>query len=191
MKLTRLVAAASLAALLSGAGSALAAVEGHTGEIQIYAGWNWPDTSNDDIDDLTAGLRVGYNVNKRFGIEGNFGYFDTEASLPAPINDLDITAWFVDVSLVFQANPDGRAVFLAYAGPGWTDWSADTKLAGVDGDESSFSGHVGLAGKFYATDRVFIRVDGKVRFFDIDNDIQDDSVTDYEGTVSIGWTIGN
>ena len=62
---------AMVLALALAAGTASAEVYDGTGEVEIYAGWLWPDDeAGESLSDLTYGFRAGYNPLPHFGISG-------------------------------------------------------------------------------------------------------------------------
>lgn len=178
-----------------GATPALADVDAGTGEIEIYAGWLWPDEdSGTDLDDLTYGLRLGYNVTEHFGIMGSLGYWEGSDTVAAGAYKLDEDGLFFDLSFEWIVNPDSRSVFIFYGGPGYAGWNADynDKTGGLfpdfSIDDDVFTLHAGITARFQVTDTFYIRPDARVRWSD--NDLRSDDSYDWEATLGLGWYLG-
>lgn len=174
---------------------AAADVDAGTGEIEVFAGWLWPDAdSGVDLDDLTYGLRLGYNVTEHFGIMGSLSYWQADDTILGGTFDIDVDGVFFDLSFEWIVNPDSRANFIVYGGPGYaafnSDWHDKTGLLGGDFsvDDDVFTMHFGLSGRFQVTDIFYIRPDARVRWSD--NDLRSDDSYDYEASIGFGWYLG-
>ena len=184
--------ALSLAALALSP-SAHAAVAANSGDIEVVIGWYWPEsqTGADVQDDFTGGVQGGYNFTKHFGLEGSVLGFDSSVNNPAPFADTSVRALTTDLSFEWLANPDKRAVFELYGGPGyaWQDVNPPGPKNSIS--EDVWTMHVGVGTKISITDNFYIRPDARVRWFDGDNKAGHiDSHTDWQTTVSFGWYIG-
>jgi hypothetical protein len=176
---------------------ASAAVEEGSNSFEIYAGVYFPDGSTFD-EAATYGLRFGRAFTSRWGGEISAGYYEDDAvtgagtvASPTLDNDLDIIN--IDLDVVFFANPDSSAVFTVYGGIGWanTDWKQTDVVAktSTSADSDSFTVNAGIGGRFYlgAEERVFLRIDGRARYFED----RDDDEIDFEATFGVGWVWGN
>lgn len=185
----------------------LAAVSADTAEIELHAGWYFPDEQgNESLDDLVYGVRFGYNFVERFGMQLDISHFDTEDEFRfdpdgtggvAPFNaHFEYDQLMADISLEWQVNPDDMAVFQLYGGPGYV-WS-DSQISGPgfkgDGDFNTWSLHAGVGVQIGITDRFYIRPDARGRWFDADDDSSFDEdeqdQIDWEASVAIGWYLG-
>jgi hypothetical protein len=188
------LAGALTLAMAAGATPAVADVDAGTGEIEIYAGWLWPDEeSGTDLDDLTYGLRLGYNVTEHFGIVGTLGYWQAEDTVASGLFEQDTDGLFFDVSFEWIVNPDSEAVFIVYGGPGYAAFNADyrDKLGtGLDFsvDDDVFTVHAGMTARFQVMENFFIRPDLRVRWSD--SDLRSDDAYDWEATLGVGWYLG-
>jgi len=187
--------ALSLAAIALAAPSANAAVAAKSGTIEIVTGWYWPEsqTGADFHDDFTYGVRGGYNFTRHFGLQGAIQGFDTSANNAAPIVDTTKDALTVDLSFEWLANPDAKAVFELYGGPGYawqnTNWPGPKN---TDSDDV-MTWHLGIGTKISITDNFYIRPGVTARWFGTDENpagAGSDGHTDVEATVAFGWYIG-
>jgi hypothetical protein len=200
--LSRWIIPAGLAlAAAAVAPAASAAVADNTGEIELHAGWYFPDENIDEShDELVYGVRFGYNLAEHFGMQLDLSHFETDFDVPAPgfpglpAGDYDYDQFMADLSFEWQINPDDRAVFQVYGGPGyaWTDVDGPGSFK-ADGDDF-WSLHAGAGVQIGITDRFYVRPDVRARWFDTDGDdnnaFRDDTSVDWQGTVAIGWYLG-
>ncbi len=179
------IALAGLATLYTP--SAQAAVSADTGSLEIFAGWYSPDADvpGESLDDVTYGMRGGYNFTKHFMLQFGGQYFNTDyKTIPGTV---DIDIWMFDISMGWMVNPDSRGVFHLYGGPGWS--SVDVSIpAAKDESESGLSVHVGVGVQIAATDRFYIRPDARYRW--VDGDEGSDDRNDWEATLGFGWYLG-
>src|SRR5688572_14153413 len=101
-----------------------------SGKFEIFTGWYFPDemgSSGDNWDDPTFGLRGGYNFTQHFGIGFGVQEFMTDQDF-GPDN-LDVEYWLVDVSFAWFVNPEDKAVFTLFGGPGYASRDWDFKVA--------------------------------------------------------------
>lgn len=195
-RITTLTMTAILAATLGAfATDAQAETYPGTGEFEIYAGWFWPDEEGDtNLDDLTYGVRLGYNFTEHFGLSGTLGYWEADDTAFGGFVDSD--ALFFDISFEWLVNPEDLAVFVVYGGPGlvstetsFVDPGDFTKNFLVDGEE--FSVHFGLGARISAGERWFLRPDVRLRWFDDGHPLNgNDEELSWEATFGVGWYIG-
>ena len=201
-RLTRFVSALAIAAAAMTA-TAQAGTTAKSGNVEFLAGWYWPENETPVADPdagFTYGLRLGYNFTDRFGLQVGFQGLDTNYDLVAPLTGAaDISSLMTDVSMIWHANPDSRAVFHVFGGPGysWTSIEVPTvALPDLEDDDDVFTMHLGLGASIYATDNFYIRPDIAGRWFmeDEDNAVgagtDSDSHTDWQFTLGFGWQWG-
>ena len=195
MKMSRLAAAASFALLLAlGASPVRAAVHGGTGEIEIAAGWYWPEHQGpapvkDNLDNWTWGVRGGWNVNPKFGIKFEVQNFDTSYNNTVAPTHATWDDWMGDLSFEWQVNPTNRAVFVLYGGPGYA-WQHYSDNLGKSASADVWTAHVGIGAKINIAGRFYIRPDARVRWYADDNTHGVDNHTDWQATVGFGWELG-
>jgi hypothetical protein len=116
----------------------------------------------------------------------------SERPAVAAKNGMGLDAFLADLSFEWLVNPDDRAVFQVYGGPGygWVNFDPPT---GKDDDDNVLTLHFGVGAKISITDEFYIRPDARIRWFDADEDPAggpDDSHTDLEATIGFGWYLG-
>lgn len=150
--------------------SALA--QDHTGgTFEIVVGGYFPQDDALDNEPI-YGLRGGYRYSSKWAFEGSAVRYSTQ---PVPAIDLDLT--LVDASVKWY--PTGGA-FLVFAGPGWA--FAEAKLAGfLSVTDDSFTAHLGLGAEIPLSRRLYLRTDGRARWFETSRDI------DLEGSLALGF----
>ena len=167
---------------------------GHVGEIEIFAGYLWADYSNHDLDldDFVYGARGGYNFTDRFALQGTVERFDGEDSTGSGLGKVTyrVQSWFVDVSFVWQVNPDDRATFMVYGGPGWGNFDADITGSTIAVDDSEFTLHAGLGLEIALTKHIYLRPDVRTRWYELDESFGSDDSLDWEITGAIGFWVG-
>jgi hypothetical protein len=97
---------------------------------------------------------------------------------------VDITLWLLDLSLMYYP---GGGNFYFYGGPGAAavDFTVDRNgVRVVDDSTTDFSLNAGLGYLFNVGESTFIRVDGKIRYFD--SDFYKGN-PDSEVTAALGW----
>jgi hypothetical protein len=124
----------------------------------------------------------------------------TDYRLMAPFTgEADVTAFMTDLSLVWHVNPDDRAVFHVFGGPGFA-WST-TEVPTIpdpkfEDDDDTFTLHLGVGVNIYATETFYIRPDLAGRWFAEDEDnvtgpgTDGDSHIDWQFTLGLGWEWG-
>ena len=188
--------------LLLGAAPAMAQVEAGSHEGHVYAGQLFGDDLTDTAisgqtpeldDDLTYGVRYGYNFSQPWGIELSLGYNPNSVTGLAG-GDIDIDLTTIDVNAVWHFNPQSRFVPYVTAGAGYASADLDRPIQGtVNGqpvsidDDSGFTLNAGGGVKYFATDRFMIRLDARYRYMDKIVDNFDDSLGGVETTLGVGW----
>ena len=186
--IARSASALALAALaFAWSPAAQAAITEKTGNLEVFVGWYTPedDIPDESLDDVTYGMRGGFNFTKHFMLQFGAQMFSTDYSTPA--GDVDVDQWMFDTSFGWYVNPDSRAVFLVYGGPGWSNTDMDFPVV-KDESDSSLSAHVGIGGVISFGHRFYLRPDARYRW--IDGDDNSDSRGDWEATLGFGWALG-
>jgi hypothetical protein len=171
--------------------TAEAAIADDSGEVEVFVGWLWPDeednSDDDELDDVTGGVRLGYNWTPRFGIQGSVQGWQADGGS----SDADLEAWFIDLAAVWNVNPDNRATVIIYGGPGWSTWDLEDEDSRLDDDH--FTVHVGVGCRAQVTPRFYVRPNAQAHWIKVDNDKDDDDDEDnltWELTVGFGWVLG-
>lgn len=197
-----LVGLAAAGALLLATAPANAQVQPKTQEVHVYAGELFGDDLTDTAisgqtpeldDDLTYGVRYGYNFNQSWGLELSLGQnLNSVTGLAG--SDVDIDVSTVDLNAVWHFNPQSRFVPYVTAGAGYAAADLDFPLQGtVNGqpvsieDDNGFSLNAGVGAKYFATDRLMIRLEARYRYLDGLVDAFDDSLNTFETTLGVGW----
>jgi OOP family OmpA-OmpF porin len=199
----RLIGLATLGALATTAVPAMAQVSAGSQEVHVYAGEAFGDDLTDrDVtgrtpeldDDVTYGLRYGYNFSDAWGLELSLGQTNTSVTgLPGRDTDLDLTT--LDVDAVYHFNPSGRFVPYVLAGVGYASADLDRPILGtVSGvgpvridDDNGFTANAGVGAKYFITDNVSLRLDARYRYLDKVVDRFDDSLNTFETTFGVGF----
>ena len=151
-----------------------AQIQAGSAEFEVYGGWYIPASVDNDV---TLGLRFGGNWTKSFNLQATIGYLDTTEEVAGV--DVDFQMTFVDLSAGWNANPDSKAVCVLFAGPGWAWIDADSNS--IAGNDNSFTMNVGVALKYQATDKLYVRPDIRGRWIDQSGDF------DWEASIGLGW----
>lgn len=191
-RIVRWSSALALAAVaaLGPAAPASAEVKADTGNIEVFLGWYVPedDLHGENLDDVTYGVRGGFSFTKSFMLQFGLQSFSTDVD--AALSDVDIDQVMFDVSLGWVVNPEDKAVFMLYGGPGWSETDYDLVVPGLkDESDSSLSAHVGVAGLIQIGNRFYLRPDGRFRW--IDGDHVSGDRNDWEITLGFGWALGD
>ena len=195
----------SACVVLGGGGNLLAQVGAKSNEWNVHVGWTFGDdlldqpisgTTPELGDDFTLGVRYAYNFTKGWAIEGTLNWnLNTAESLPAAGGqgtDVDMDIFFIDINGVWHWNPEEKYVGYVTGGIGWALPDFDSPIQTgttpptID-DEVSLTANVGVGGKFFVSEAIHIRVEGKFRFVEALVDKLDDSLTIFEATVGVGW----
>jgi outer membrane beta-barrel protein len=200
MMLTKksVIGLATIGALSAAAVPAMAQVTAGSQEVSAYVG----EAFGDDVgelkingrtpeldDDLTYGLRYGYNFTDAWGLELSLGQTNTSVTgLPTRDIDLDLTTF--DVDAVYHFNPTSRFVPYVLAGIGYASADLDRPI-GVGatrvGDDNGFTLNAGVGAKYFITDNVSLRLDARYRYLDKVIDRYDDSLNTFETTFGVGF----
>jgi outer membrane beta-barrel protein len=188
---------------LAGAVPAMAQVTPRSQEVHLYAGETFGDELSDRRingrkpeldDDVTYGLRYGYNFTDAWGIEVSLGRTNSSATrLGGRDIDLDLTT--LDVDAIYHFNPGGSFVPYVVAGIGYASADLDRAITGTVngigpariGDDNGFTLNTGIGVKYFITDKVSLRFDARYRYLDKVIDRFDDSLNTFETTLGIGF----
>jgi outer membrane protein with beta-barrel domain len=151
-----------------------------SGSLEFYGGIYEP--SGDALDsENTYGLRGAVGLSDRFALEASAGYFKSE------VDTVDINLTLLDLSLKTYLNPAGKAKFFLFAGPGWAFVSVNLNGHHLDFlDDDSFTAHAGVGAEIPLGEHVYLRPEGRGRWFENGNDD-----LDYEVTLAVGFHLGN
>jgi outer membrane protein len=202
-KTKRVIGLAALTVLTAHMVPALAQVEGGRQEFTVYVGELFGDYLTDTKvsgrtpkldDDFTYGFRYGYNFTPNLGLELSLGQTATSVTnLATRDTDLDLTT--LDVDAVWNFNTGSRLVPYVLAGLGYASTDMDRPIVGtVDGrplavkDDNGFTLNAGAGLKYFATDRVLVRLEARYRYLDGVLDRFSDSLNTVETTLGVGWT---
>ena len=199
----RLIGMATLGALAINAVPAMAQVTAGSQEVQAYVGEVFGDDLTDRRitgrtpkldDDVTYGLRWGYNFTDAWGLDLSLGQANTSVTgLPGGDTDLDLTTF--DVDAIYHFNSRGPFVPYVLAGVGYASADLDRPIIGtVSGvgpvridDDNGFTVNAGIGAKYFVTDNVSLRLDARYRYLDKVVDRFDDSLNTFETTLGVGF----
>lgn len=191
------------AALALSAGTASAQAREGTQELHVYAGQLFGDDLTDVRvsgrkpeldDDVTFGVRYGYNFTNNWGIEVSLGHSPNSA-IGVGGGDIDLDLTTLDVDAVYNFNTGSKFVPYVLAGVGYAAADLDRPITGVVNgrtvsidDDEGFTANAGIGAKYYATDRFLVRLEARYRYLDGIVDRFDDSLNTVETTLGVGWT---
>jgi outer membrane beta-barrel protein len=174
-----------------------------THEAGVYAGALFGDDVTDRAisgqtpkldDDLTFGLRYGYNITDALGIELSAGHSPNSITKVAG-SDIDLDLTTLDVDAVWNFNNGTRFSPYVLAGVGYASADLDRRIQGVVAgqpvsiaDDDGFTLNAGFGAKYYATDHLFIRAEARYRYLDKVLERFDDSLNTVETTLGVGWS---
>ena len=177
-------------------------VRGGTQEVDVYGGALFGDTLTDTAvsgrkpkldDDVTYGIRYGYNLTDAWGLEVSVGNTASSATKLAG-GDIDLDLTTLDVDAVWHFLPGSRFAPYLVGGVGYARANLDDPIRGtVNGqpvtidDDGGFSLNAGIGAKYFATDRLFVRLEGRYRYVDAAVDKFKDSLSTVETTLGVGW----
>jgi opacity protein-like surface antigen len=193
---------AALGAVALNALPAAAQVRARSQEAEVYAGALFGDDLTDTRisgrqpkldDDVTFGLRYGYTFTDAWGIDAALGYSPNKATgLAGGDVDLDLTTF--DVDAVYHFNPAGRIVPYVLAGAGYASANLDHALQGTVNaqpvtirDDDGFTLNAGIGAKYFATEHLLFRLEGRYRYLDKVVDHFDHSLNTFETTLGVGY----
>lgn len=193
---------AGIGALLLNALPASAQVQANSQEVDAYAGALFGDDVTDVRitgqqpkldDDAVFGLRYGYNFTDNWGIESSLSYSPTKVTGLAG-GDVDLNLTTLDMDAVYHFLPTGRIVPYVLAGAGYAVADLDRDVFGtVNGqpvqirDDDGFTLNAGVGAKYFATDHVLFRLEGRYRYLDKVVDRFDHSLNTFETTLGVGY----
>jgi outer membrane protein len=197
-----LLGVAALGALAMHGAPAAAQAKANTQEINIYAGELFGDDltsraisgARPRLDDTeTFGARYDYNLTDIWGVELSAGYSPSHVSRLAGGNiDLGLTT--VDVDAVWNFTPRSLIVGYTVAGVGFANANLDRPIRGtVNGqpafidDDHGFTANAGIGARYYATDHLVFRVEGRYRYLNGVVSHFDHSMNTVETTLGVGW----
>ena len=198
-----LIGWAPVGALAVTAMPAMAQVTAGSQEVHVYVGEAFGDDLSDRRingrtpkldDDVTYGLRYGYNFTDAWGLELSLGQTNTSVT-GLPVRDVDLDLTTFDVDAIYHFNPGSRFVPYVLAGVGYASADLDRPITGtVSGvgpvrvnDDSGFTLNAGVGAKYFLTDNVSLRLDARYRYLDKVIDRFDDSLNTFETTLGIGF----
>jgi len=192
----------AIAALAIHAAPASAQVQEGTQELNVYGGELFGDKLTDrDIsgttpeldDDITYGLRYGYNFTNSFGIEASLGNAASSATKLAG-QDIDLDLTTLDFDAVWHFDTGSKLVPYVLAGAGYAKANLDRPITGtVNGqpvsldDDEGFTLNAGVGAKYFVTDNVLVRLEARYRYVDAVLDNLDESLNTVETTLGVGW----
>jgi len=178
------------------------AQEAGSQEVHVYAGALFGDDVTDRVisgqrpkldDDVTFGLRYGYNVTDNFGLELSAGHTPTSLTR-VPGGDIDLDLTTIDLDAVWNFKTGTRFTPYVLAGVGYGFADLDRRIVGTVGaqpvsiaDDDGFTLNAGVGAKYYATDRFVIRAEARYRYLDKVLDRFDDSLNTVETTLGVGY----
>jgi len=141
----------------------------------------------------TFGARYDYNFTDVWGIELSAGHSPNRAMHVAGGNiNLGLTT--VDLDAVWNFTPRYRFVGYTVAGVGWAKANLDRRIQGTVGgqavaidDDNGFTANAGLGVKYYATDNLVFRLEGRYRYLNRVVSTFDQSLNTVETTLGVGW----
>jgi len=194
--------AAILGALMIGTAPAEAQIQPHKSEIHVYAGELFGDDLSDKAvsgrkpkldDDLTYGVRYGYDFTESWGLEVSGGYSASTAK-DVPGGDTNFNLGILDVDAVWHFTPRARVVGYLIGGAGYAIGNLDHRIGGTVagtpvsiGGDSGFTLNAGIGAKFFATKALMVRAEARYRYLDRLVDKLDASLDTVETTAGVGW----
>ena len=192
----------AIAALAIHAAPASAQVQESTQEVDVYGGELFGDKLTDRTisgtrpeldDDITYGIRYGYNFTNSFGLEVALGNAASSATKLAG-QDIDLDLTTLDFDAVWHFETGTKLVPYVLAGAGYAKADLDRPITGtVNGqpvsldDDEGFTLNAGVGAKYFVTDNVLVRLEARYRYVDKVVDNLDDSLSTVETTLGVGW----
>jgi len=167
--------------------AAQAEIKAGSFELNPYAGYNFFDNQHNLKDRPIYGLRLGYNITNRFGIEGAVDFSDTgvddknatwdeEGQFTSPINDVDITSYSLD--LLYHFMPESNFNPFIAVGYGANHYSPE--INSRDMAVLNF----GIGAKYWLAENLALRADVR------DNMIIDEHLHNITATAGIVFAFG-
>lgn len=200
----RLMGLATLGALAGTALPAMAQVTEGSQEVHAYVGEMFGDDLTDRRisgtrptldDDVTYGLRYGYNFGEGWGLDLSLGQTKSTVTNLASGHGMDLDLTTFDIDGIYHFNPSGRFVPYVVAGIGFATADLDTPITGtINGgtpvrinDDNSFTANAGIGAKYFVSDNVSLRLDARYRYLDKLVDRFDDHLNTFETTFGVGF----
>lgn len=194
---------AGLGALLLNALPASAQVQANSQEVDAYVGALFGDEVTERRisgqhpkldDDVNFGLRYGYNFTDTWGIEAAGGFSPNKVK-NLPGGDIDLDLWTLDIDAVYHFLPQNRIVPYVLLGAGYASANLDHDILGtVNGlqpvrirDDNGFTLNAGFGAKYFATEHLLFRLEGRYRWMDKVVDNFDQSLNTFEATAGVGY----
>ena len=121
--------------------------ESKPGDITLspfFGSYLFDSDHQDLLDSLAYGLTIGYDLDKKWGIEGSFNFIDTKRD----VGGADVDSYLYRIETLYYFLPESR----------WTPFIA-LGLGSLYTDESEFVFDYGLGYKYYFTDKIAFRTD--------------------------------
>lgn len=142
--------------------SAQADIKAGSFELSPFIGYNFFESKQNLKDRPVYGVRLGYNITERFGLEAALEYMETrvddrsqpftrKGQFTSPIDDVKITAYHLD--LLYHFMPESKFNPFLVAGFGATNFNPKIN----DTDMLSFNAGVGA--KYWVAENIALRVD--------------------------------
>jgi len=192
----------AIAALAIHTAPASAQVQEGSQEVDVYGGELFGDKLTDRAisgtrpeldDDITYGIRYGYNFTNSFGLEVALGNAASSATKLAG-QDIDLDLTTLDFDAVWHFETGTKLVPYVLAGAGYAKSNLDRPITGtVNGqpvsldDDEGFTLNAGVGAKYFVADNVLIRLEARYRYVDKVLDNFDDSLSTVETTLGVGW----
>jgi len=196
-KMTGLAALGALAL-----NAAPASAQEPTQEVNVYGGELFGDKLTDTSisgsrpeldDDITYGVRYGYNFSDAWGLEVSAGNTSSAVTKLAG-RDIDLDLTTVDFDALWNITSGSKFVPYLVGGAGYAWANLDNPIVGTANgqavsidDDGGFTLNAGVGAKYYVNDRFLIRLEARYRYLDKVLDNFDDSLSTVETTLGVGW----
>lgn len=198
-----LIGLATVGALAGSVLPATAQVTESSQEVHVYVGEAFGDELTDRMvsgrspeldDDVTFGVRYGYNFTDAWGLELALGRTNTSVTKLAG-RDIDFDLTTFDVDGIYHFNSSESLVPYVLAGIGYVNGDLDRPIIGTApgvgavriNDDNAFTFNAGVGAKWFVSDLVSLRLDLRYRYLDKIVDRLDDSLNTFETTVGVGF----
>lgn len=154
--------------------------------LELFTGFY--SAASDVVGDETIyGVRGGYDIWEKVGVEVSAGQFDNRAEILIDTEDpgraVRLQVFLFDLSIAWRPFGDS---WILFAGPGLidVDYEVFDDLSATDLDSArDFSWHIGAAYRWYLSPGFYLRGDLRARYSA--SDLY--RAEDYEVTVAAGW----